>query len=133
MLFKSDSEKETCEIAEKVAKGLTGGEIIILEGELGAGKTTFTKGLAKGLGITEEITSPTFVMMKEYEGKLKLNHFDLYRIKEQEELEELGFEELFYDESVCVIEWNKFKNFPHPPIYVSIERINDNARSINIE
>lgn len=133
MLFITKNEEETYELASKIAAGLIGGEIIILEGELGAGKTTFTKGLAKALGVTEEITSPTFIMMKEYEGRLKLYHFDLYRIEDECELEELGFSDYMYNEGVCVIEWNKFKKFPVPPIHIKIEYIDENSRSFDVE
>lgn len=133
MLFVTKNEQQTYELAAKIASGLVGGEIIVLEGELGAGKTTFAKGLAKALDIKEEVTSPTFILMKEYEGRLKLYHFDLYRIENEEELEEMGFKDFLYEGGVCVIEWNKFKNFPMPPIYINIERIDDNSRSIEIE
>lgn len=133
MLFETKNEQQTYELASKIATGLVGGEIIILEGQLGAGKTTFAKGLAKALGIKEEVTSPTFVLMKEYAGRLKLYHFDLYRIKNIDELEELGFKDYMYEGGVCVIEWNKFKNFPTPPIYVKIKRIDDNSRSFEIK
>lgn len=134
MLFETKSPKETFKLAKNIASKLVGGEIIILEGELGAGKTTFTKGIAKALGIDEEVTSPTFVLMKEYEGRLKLYHFDLYRIENQDELEELGFSDYMYDKNgVCIIEWNKFKDFPVAPLYVKIDRIDDNSRSFNIK
>ncbi|MGI6133056.1 MAG: tRNA (adenosine(37)-N6)-threonylcarbamoyltransferase complex ATPase subunit type 1 TsaE [Christensenellales bacterium] len=133
MLFISNSVQDTFDIAAKLANGFVGGEIVLLEGELGAGKTTFAKGIAKALGIKEEITSPTFVLLKEYQGRLKLYHFDLYRIEDAQELEELGFEDYLYQEnSVSLIEWNKFKKLPLPPIYVKIDRVDDNIRRIEI-
>lgn len=104
----------------------------MLEGELGAGKTTFTKGLAKALGVTDEVVSPTFIMMREYEGRLPLYHFDLYRISCEDELEELGLKEYLYGNGVCVIEWNKFTEFPKKPLIIKIKRIDDNSRSIEI-
>lgn len=126
-------EKETVELAEKIATRLVGGEVIFLNGRLGAGKTAFTKGLAKSLGITQTVTSPTFTIMKEYVGRLKLYHFDMYRIEDGEELTELGLNELLFDkEAVCVIEWNKFDNVK-PTIEVYIEYIGDNERKFRIE
>lgn len=106
-----NSEDETFALAARLASQLRGGEIILLEGELGAGKTTFTKGLAKALGVEEDVTSPTFSIMNVYEsGRVKLNHIDLYRIENEDELAELGVANCMDDESVTVIEWNKFQN-----------------------
>ncbi len=90
MIFVSHSVEDTYNLAKNVAENLAEGDIVLLEGELGAGKTTFTKGLAKALNVTEEVVSPTFIMMREYEGRLPLYHFDLYRISHEDELEELG-------------------------------------------
>lgn len=127
------SEEETFELAEKIAARLVGGEVIFLNGRLGAGKTAFTKGLAKSLGITQTVTSPTFTIMKEYAGRLKFYHFDLYRIEDAEDLTELGLNELLFDkEAVCVIEWNKFDNVK-PTIEVFIEYTSDNERQFRIE
>ncbi len=104
----SRSVEETYALANSLASELDGGEIILLEGDLGAGKTTFTKGLAKALGVSEEVTSPTFSLLNVYEsGRVKLNHIDLYRIENEDELAELGILDSFDDDSVTVIEWNK--------------------------
>lgn len=90
----------------KLAESLKPGDIISLIGDLGAGKTTLTKAIAKGLGIEEMITSPTFTIVQEYEGgRLPLYHFDVYRICHIEEMYELGYEEYFYGQGVCVVEW----------------------------
>lgn len=132
MFLISNSIEDTFAIGKNIAKNLKGGEIIVLEGELGAGKTTFTKGLAKALGVTKEITSPTFIMMREYEGRLKLYHYDLYRINDEDEMEELGLKEPLYENGVSVIEWNKFTDFPQKPITIKIKRIDDNSRSFEI-
>lgn len=108
--FVCRSIKQTQRMAETFAKHLSGGEVILLNGDLGAGKTTFTKYLGHALGIPPEIiTSPTFTIMKEYKGKnLKLYHYDMYRLSEGDE-KELGIDEYLYDkDGVCVIEWNKF-------------------------
>ncbi|MFW5780891.1 MAG: tRNA (adenosine(37)-N6)-threonylcarbamoyltransferase complex ATPase subunit type 1 TsaE [Bacillota bacterium] len=134
MKFVSKSILETYALAKEVAKKLKGGEIITLEGDLGAGKTTFTKGLARALEVNEEILSPTFIMMREYKGKFTIYHYDLYRITDEEELEELGIKENLYDDnSISVIEWNKFKDLPKDPIKIKIKRIDDNTRSFEIK
>lgn len=90
----------------EIAKGLKPGDIISLTGNLGTGKTTLSKAIAEGLGITEMITSPTFTIVQEYEsGRLPLYHFDVYRINHVEEMYELGYEEYFFGQGVCIIEW----------------------------
>lgn len=88
--------EETYALAKQIASTLKGGEVILLSGDLGAGKTTFTKGLAKALGIDDEVTSPTFTILNVYEdGRLKLNHLDMYRVESADELAELGIEDCF--------------------------------------
>ncbi|MBO7222227.1 MAG: tRNA (adenosine(37)-N6)-threonylcarbamoyltransferase complex ATPase subunit type 1 TsaE [Clostridia bacterium] len=104
----SKSVEDTHDLAKRLADTLEGGEIILLNGDLGAGKTTFSKGLAKALGIEGDVTSPTFTIMNVYEdGLLKLNHLDMYRIEHEDELYELGIEDAMTDDAVTVIEWNK--------------------------
>ena len=104
------SVEETYALADKLAQELDGGEIILLDGDLGAGKTTFTKGLAKALGVSEEVTSPTFSLLNIYEsGRVKLNHMDLYRVESEDELAEVGIADSIDDDSVTVIEWNKLQ------------------------
>ena len=105
-VWDSFSEKETAQIAENLAKQANAGDVYCLSGNLGVGKTVFTKGFAKGLGIKEPVNSPTFTIMQIYEeGKLPLYHFDVYRIEDVEEMEEIGYEDYFYGEGVCFIEW----------------------------
>ena len=100
------SANELKYIAERMAKYLFPGSFLALNGDLGSGKTTFTQGLAKGLGINEDISSPTFTIIKEYEsGRLPLYHMDIYRIEQPEEMEDLGYEEYFYGDGICAIEW----------------------------
>jgi tRNA threonylcarbamoyladenosine biosynthesis protein TsaE len=99
------SPDETKNLAKRLALILLAGDIISLSGDLGAGKTVFTKGLAEGLGITEPVTSPTFTIIKEYKGRLPLFHFDVYRLSHPEELDELGVDEYFYSDGVSVVEW----------------------------
>ena len=93
MLYKSNSTKETENIAKAFAKNLTQGDVICLNGDLGAGKTAFVQGLAKAIGITECISSPTFTIVNCYDGKIPLYHFDVYRIGDSEEMHDIGFEE----------------------------------------
>jgi len=98
--------EETMKMAEKIGKGASAGDIICLVGDLGAGKTVFVKGLAKGLAIKpEKVTSPTFVLMNLYEGRLPLYHFDLYRIEGNQAMALIGYEEFLYGDGVAVVEW----------------------------
>lgn len=130
--FVTHSVKGTEKLAAALAEKLKGGEVILLNGRLGAGKTAFTKGLAKALGIKGNVTSPTFTIMKEYRSeKFNLCHFDMYRIESSDELEELGLRELLYDDkNVCVIEWNKFDGL-RDVINVDIEYLNEKERKFS--
>ena len=133
--FLSCGVADTEALAARIAEGLRGGEVIVLAGELGAGKTAFTKGLAKALGVSEPVVSPTFTMVKEYRGRsLKLFHFDLYRIEDTEELYELGLDEYFADDAVTVIEWNKldFDDFDGKIIEISIDYVSPERRLFRI-
>ena len=105
MQFISNSPDETQAFAADMAKRLSAGDVLCLYGDLGSGKTAFVQGLAKGLGIDEPITSPTFTIVNEYEGRLPLYHFDVYRIADSDEMYEVGFDEYVYGEGVSVIEW----------------------------
>ena len=102
MIWQSNSEKETFAVAEEIARQASPGDIYLLEGDLGVGKTVFAKGFAHGLGITEPVTSPTFTIVQEYhEGRLPLYHFDVYRIADVEEMYELDCEGYFYGDGAC--------------------------------
>lgn len=101
----SSSAEETLALGEKYANTLKRGDVVLLEGEMGAGKTVFCKGIAKGLGICDEILSPTYAYMNEYDGKLY--HFDCYRLKNGSQAEALGLCDYFYSDGVCVIEWGQ--------------------------
>lgn len=105
MIFESNSEKDTFEYARRMGENAKPGEIYCLNGDLGTGKTVFSKGFAKGLGIEDHITSPTFTIVQEYEGRLKLYHMDVYRIADSEEMYEIGFDEMVEGDGVCLIEW----------------------------
>jgi len=134
--FVSCSVKETERIAQTFGKTLHGGEVVLLRGEMGAGKTHFVKGLALGLDISDTITSPTFALHNQYFGRVTLNHFDFYRIEDSAEAEMLGLNEFFYDkQGVSVIEWseNIADLLPDGCISVTIEKLSDTSRRITIE
>lgn len=101
----SGSQEETYNIGRIIASLLKSGDVIALTGDLGAGKTVLTKGIASGLDVSREPNSPTFVILNVYQGRLTLNHFDLYRISSADELSDIGFEEIIYGNGVSVIEW----------------------------
>ncbi len=106
MVIETNSPKETFELGRKLGEEAKAGMVYTLIGDLGVGKTVFTQGLAKGLGISEPINSPTFTIVQIYEeGRLPLYHFDVYRIADVEEMEEIGYEDCFYGEGVSLIEW----------------------------
>ena len=132
MKFLSHSAEETFALAKRVADKLKGGEIILLNGDLGAGKTTFTKGLARALGVKETVTSPTFTYVKEYDGRLTFYHFDMYRVSDADEVYELGLEEYFYKGGVVVVEWNKFDDVRNP-IIINVKSLGGNLREFEIQ
>lgn len=106
MTYESHSEQETFLLGKQLGAAAKSGEIYCLEGDLGVGKTVFTKGFAEGLGICEIVDSPTFTIVKSYEGaRMPLYHFDTYRIGDISEMDEIGYEDCFYGEGVCLIEW----------------------------
>jgi len=106
MTFDSFQTKDTFQIGYDLGQKAKKGEIYCLSGDLGVGKTVFTQGFAKGLGVKEPVSSPTFTIVQEYEGEsISFFHFDVYRIGEVEEMEEIGYEDYFYGDGVCLIEW----------------------------
>ncbi len=106
MITESFCEKDTYDLAKSLAEKAQKGDIFALTGDLGVGKTAFTKGFAAGLGIDEPITSPTYTFVQIYEnGRMPLYHFDVYRIGDVSEMDEIGYEDYFYGEGVCVMEW----------------------------
>ena len=108
MTFTTHSAAETEALGERLATRLTGGEVIAYTGDLGAGKTAFTRGLARGLGITDRVTSPTFTIVNEYEGgRLPLFHFDMYRLGSSDELYDIGWEDYLARGGVCAVEWSE--------------------------
>lgn len=119
--MESTGERETRELGEKLGKNAAPGQVYILLGDLGVGKTVFTQGFAKGLGIAEHVNSPTFTILQIYEeGRLPFYHFDAYRIGDVEEMEEIGYEDCFYGEGVCLIEWGNLIEEILPEHYTEI-------------
>ncbi len=106
MVVETWSAEETYELGKKLGKEAKPGQIYTLNGDLGVGKTVFTQGVADGLGITEPVNSPTFTIVQVYEdGRIPFYHFDVYRIGDVEEMEEIGYQDYFYGEGLCIIEW----------------------------
>ena len=132
--FISKSEKETQEFAKNFAKTLSRGSVIAFEGDLGAGKTAFTRGLSEGLGCRDSVSSPTFAIVNEYDGEIPLFHFDMYRIETFSELYSIGFFEYLERGGICAIEWseNIYSALPDDSIFVSIEKISENERKITV-
>ncbi|MCI7807501.1 MAG: tRNA (adenosine(37)-N6)-threonylcarbamoyltransferase complex ATPase subunit type 1 TsaE [Spirochaetales bacterium] len=130
----SSSEQETRELGKRMAGKVTPGTVISLRGSLGAGKTVFAKGFAEGLGITEAIVSPTFTLVQEYDGRLKLYHLDLYRLSGEDEFESMGGEDFLYSDGVALIEWSeKIEDMlPDDTIFINITINEDLTRSIEI-
>ncbi|MBD5159677.1 MAG: tRNA (adenosine(37)-N6)-threonylcarbamoyltransferase complex ATPase subunit type 1 TsaE [Ruminococcus sp.] len=128
--------EETIKVAEKIGKKLQEGDMIIYKGGLGAGKTTFTRGLATGLGLGDCVSSPTFALVNEYQGKnITLYHFDMYRIQTEEGLESTGFFDYPFEDNIAVIEWseNIIDFLPENTINITINVINETDREIIIE
>lgn len=129
------SPEETIEFAKEIGSKLKGGDVIAYIGGLGAGKTTFTRGLAIGMGLEDDVTSPTFAIVNEYRGKINLYHFDMYRIMNTESLETTGFFDYLSDDNVLAIEWSEnIKDaLDENTIYITINKIDDNTREIIID
>ena len=132
MVHVTNNQEQTIKIATEYAKTLKPNDIVLLNGDLGAGKTTFTKGIALGLGIQESITSPTYAYMNDYQGKLF--HFDCYRLTSGEDAEALGLTDYFYANGICVIEWseNISSVLPQNCKVVNITTISKNKRRIEL-
>jgi tRNA threonylcarbamoyladenosine biosynthesis protein TsaE len=133
----SESSRQTWEIAHFIGGKLRDGDVLALSGELGSGKTCFTGGLARGLGVDEkyQITSPTFTLINEYPGRCKLYHFDVYRLNSYSEFEDLGYEEYFCGKGIVVIEWAEkiVQVLPARTFFISFEYLDENKRKIIIK
>lgn len=135
LTLQTSSADETINLGKKIGSYLKPGDILAMEGTLAAGKTTITKGIAQALDITEDITSPTFTLISEYEGKFPLYHMDVYRLDSTEDFLNLGVEEMLYGNGVCIIEWSeKIKSeLPKSAITISLKANSDNTRTIIIK
>lgn len=121
MIIESFSPEDTLELGKKIGESATPGQVYTLIGDLGVGKTVFTQGLAAGLGIEEPICSPTFTIVQVYEeGRMPFYHFDVYRIGDIEEMDEIGYEDYFYGEGLTMIEWANLIEEILPPVYQQI-------------
>ena len=133
----SESSRQTREIAHFIGEKLREGDVLALSGELGSGKTCFTGGLARGLGVDEkyQITSPTFTLINEYPGRCKLYHFDVYRLNSYSDFEDLGYEEYFCGKGIVVIEWAEkiVQVLPANTFFISFEYLDENKRRIVIK
>lgn len=124
-IIETNSPKETYELGTEMGKNARPGQVYALIGDLGVGKTVFIQGVAKGLGIDEPVNSPTFTIVQVYDtGRLPFYHFDVYRIGDVEEMEEIGYEEYFFGEGVCFVEWANLVDEIMPPdtVWVTIKK-----------
>ena len=135
MIFLTNSPLETEAVGEKLAKQLLPGAVIAYRGDLGAGKTAFTRGLARGLGYDEPVTSPTYTIVTEYlGGRLPLFHFDMYRLRSSEDLWDIGWEDYLDRGGVCAVEWSEnVADAMENAILITIEKLGEDARRITVE
>ncbi len=135
MIVRTNSEEETEALGERLAKCLRAGAVVALYGDLGAGKTAFVRGMARGLDIRESVSSPTFTIVNEYPGDPALFHFDMYRLKNADELYGIGWEDYLDRNGICVTEWSERieEALPEDAVRVTIERLGDSERSIRVE
>lgn len=131
MTFVINNVADTLHLGEELGKLVNKGDIICLDGDLGTGKTHFTKGIAKGLKIDDYITSPTFNIVNEYQGRLKLYHFDVYRVNDPDEIYAIGFDEYIFSDAVSVIEWSNYIEdlIPEERINVTIKKLPDKGEN----
>ena len=125
MVYETWKPEETYELGERLGREAAPGMIYCLEGDLGTGKTVFTQGFARGLGVEGPVNSPTFTILQQYEdGRLPLYHFDVYRIGDVEEMEEIGYEDCFYGQGVCLVEWPSLVReiLPEEALWIYIEQ-----------
>lgn len=131
--FHTASVAETVALAKQLAGHLAPPDVLTLEGDLGAGKTTFTQALAKAMGVTRTVSSPTFTILKQYEGDYPVNHLDVYRLEHSDE--DLGWEELFHGDAVSIVEWAHFieEDLPDERLNIRIRRTGSTSRLIEME
>ena len=135
MVFLTNSPTETETVGAALAQRLTPGAVIAYRGDLGAGKTAFTRGLARGLGIQDPVTSPTYTIVNEYlGGRIPLFHFDMYRLHSADDLFDIGWDDYLERGGVCAVEWSEnVEDALEDPITVTIEKLGEDARRITIE
>ncbi len=135
MTVLTHSPEETEALGQALGRCLKGGEVVAYTGDLGAGKTAFTRGLARGLGIPMQVTSPTYTLVNEYSGgRVELFHFDMYRLGSSEELFDIGWEDYLLRGGVCAVEWSEnVADAMEDAIWVRIRRLEDDCRQIDIE
>lgn len=135
MVYITENEKETEELGARFSEKLPGGTVVAMYGDLGAGKTAFVRGMARGMGLDCRVSSPTFTIVNEYLGKRELIHFDMYRLNDADELFEIGWEDYLNRGAVCAVEWseNVRDAFFGDEIVVTIEKLGDTRRQITIE
>ena len=125
MIIETRSPEETFELGKKIGEAAKPGQVYTLNGDLGVGKTVFTQGVAAGLGITEPVSSPTFTIVQVYEeGRLPFYHFDVYRLSCEEEMDDIGYEEYFFGDGVCLVEWAELfpDLIPKEAIWLTVEK-----------
>jgi len=134
MDFLLDSVEKTIKLGEKIGKLVKSGDIICIDGDLGSGKTHLAKGIALGLDIKEYITSPTFTIVNEYEGRIKLYHFDVYRVNDPDEIEAIGFDEYIFSDGVSIIEWSNLIEglIPEEHIQIKISKAPEKGENFRI-
>lgn len=131
-IWESQTEQETRALGRQLGEFCRPGDIVLLHGDLGVGKTVFTKGFAEGVGIGEPVSSPTFTIVQVYEtGRLPLYHFDVYRIADVEEMEEIGYEDYFFGNGVCLIEWAELITEILPDHCIDVTISKDLAQGVN--
>lgn len=135
LTFKTKTPEETIELGKKIGRLLKKGDILAMQGTLAAGKTTITKGIALSLGVNENITSPTFCLISEYEGKMPLYHMDVYRLEGTDDFENLGTDDMLYGEGVSIIEWSEkiMDALPKKTIILKLEPQEDGSRIITLQ
>lgn len=135
MVYYTNSDKETEAVGEAFGKAVPDGTVVAMYGDLGAGKTAFVRGMARGMGITERVSSPTFTIVNEYLGDRTLIHFDMYRLGSADELFDIGWEDYIARGAVCAVEWseNVEEAFYGDEVRLTIEKTSDTSRKITIE
>ncbi len=133
--FETNSEQDTVDVAFTFGRTLVPGTVVALNGELGAGKTVFTRGVAKSRNVAEPVTSPTFTLINEYFGDIPVYHMDFYRLNSEDEILNLGVEDYFYGDGICLVEWAEKlgARFPEKAASIVIMHAGENRRSITIE